>query len=76
MKSVVKFILAFLAIICFGGIRVAAQCPELYGITFEGGEYGGGTIFKTDGNGDERPVERVAIFGIPGPVYCLCYFRE
>jgi uncharacterized repeat protein (TIGR03803 family) len=48
----VKAILTLVAIISFGGTRVAAQCPELYGITYGGGEYGGGTLFKTDGNGD------------------------
>jgi uncharacterized repeat protein (TIGR03803 family) len=53
MKSyLVKGILPLVALIILGGIRVAAQCDELYGITFSGGEYGVGTIFKTNGNGD------------------------
>ena len=53
MNSIItKGIVTLLAVLSIDCIRVTAQCPELYGITFEGGEYGGGTIFKTDGNGD------------------------
>jgi uncharacterized repeat protein (TIGR03803 family) len=36
--------------------KINAQCTELYGTTNEGGEYGVGTIFKTDVNGNNQSV--------------------
>jgi uncharacterized repeat protein (TIGR03803 family) len=72
MKSyIVKGLLPLLEIICFGGTRVAAQCSELYGITFGGGEYGGGTLFKTDGNGDHLKTVH-SFFRYEGLPQSLC----
>jgi uncharacterized repeat protein (TIGR03803 family) len=53
MKQQLKNItLSVLVFIVIGLNSVNAQCSEFYGVTYAGGEYGVGTIFKTDGNGN------------------------
>ena len=51
-----KTILIFLASISISNTRTYSQCFDFYGVTYEGGEYNAGTIFKTDGNGENFKV--------------------
>ncbi len=46
------FVLALVLSVSFHFSRLAAQCTDFYGMTSRGGEYDNGTIFLTDGSGE------------------------
>ena len=50
-----RFYIVYFVVLLFGSI-VSGQPKQLWGMTSHGGEYGGGTIFKTDENGNNHTV--------------------
>ena len=60
MKSIQFFANAVILISIFWITPVCkaqAQTKQLWGMTSAGGQYGGGTIFKTDSSGNNQTVE-------------------
>jgi uncharacterized repeat protein (TIGR03803 family) len=51
-----KNLLVFFVGAILAGNASFSQAPELWGITINGGNYNEGTIFKTDGNGENQSV--------------------
>jgi len=52
-----KFYYSFLSVLFLCTLTTNAQDTELWGMTYNGGVYNVGTIFKTDGNGNNQSVE-------------------